>query len=431
MRRIIFTSCHSRANDASRSLLIFAVCMLAMHCWHSVQTRVACGEEISRRGNTVRFNTPVTGKLPKDVQAVITDQDAGTADEITDEEVQLVAAAAELNSLDSLEAMDEVRELGGRPEGHPGPACCVPTLPECCCGRREFWIVNTRCAPTCKGLDQGLDKITYWKEEGRDNWVEHTLEEFLVGADKTLPTTFWVHGNTLDNDGALVGARRVYDNVGRGVPSFRLVLWSWPAEHIKHVSPSNNIAIKWERSESQGYYLAWLVDQLDPRVPITLAGHSFGSRTVTAALQALATNYIAGHHLPPRHFVGWRPMQAALIAAGMDNNLLQPGYRHGLALTQIDRILITVNPQDRTLKVLARFSPTCSPCLGTTGIPNMPALGEQLRKVVQVYPNTWVGKAHRFSKYANSPETAAMMRPYIFYWQSAPLEDIVSPPADR
>jgi hypothetical protein len=162
-----------------------------------------------------------------------------------------------------------------------------------------------------------------------------------------------------------------------------------------------------------------------------VSGHSFGARTVTSALQALATNYIAGYHLPERHFVGWRPMQASLIAAGMDNNLLLPGYRHGLAITQVDRLFITVNPDDRTLKVLSRFSPTCAPCLGSTGIPNITAMGDQLPKIVQVYPNTWVGKAHRFSKYARSPETAAMMRPYIFYWQSAPLEDIASPPPTR
>lgn len=408
--------CFIRRRVVTRIALAIAACVLIARGWHSSVAPVARGEEISPRGNIIRFVQPVTNRLPRDVQAVVSDHD-----------IRLVVAAKELESLDKVDAADEDSECA-KPANHAGPADHVPCLPDCCCGRREFWIVNTRCAPPCKGLDRGFDKITYWKEEGRDNFVQHTLEEFLVGADKSLPTTFWVHGNTLDNDAALVGARRVYDYVGKGVPSFRLVLWSWPAEHIKHVSPYDNIMIKWERSEAQGYYLAWLVDQLDPRVPITLAGHSFGARTCTAALQCLATNFIACHQLPERHYVGWRPMQGALIAAGMDNFLLSPGYRHELALSQVDRMFITVNPDDRTLNILARLSPACAPCLGTTGIPNLWALGIEQRKVVQVYPNAWVGKAHRFSKYAKSPETAAMMRPYIFYWQSPPLEDIASPP---
>lgn len=295
------------------------------------------------------------------------------------------------------------------------------------CGRREFWIVNTRHAPLCKGLDKGLDKITYWKCERGRGWVRHSLDEFLAAVEPSLPTTFYVHGNTLDNEQAIQGARQVYDRIGRGVPSFRLVLWSWPAEHIKGMSAIDNILVKARRCESQGYYLAWLVDRLDPQVPISLAGHSFGARTVTAALQGLAADRIAGYELPERKYQGRRPMQAALVAAAMDNTLLLPGYRHGLALTQVDRMLITKNPQDRSLRLFSLLSETGVDALGTTGIPGLARLPDR-NKVRQLVPSRWVGKAHRWSRYTNSPGAAASLRPYFFYQDAAPLGD-VGPPA--
>jgi hypothetical protein len=282
-----------------------------------------------------------------------------------------------------------------------------------CCQPRQFWVVNTRCAPPCNHFDQGLDRITYWREEGENHWVEYSREDFLLAMDPSAPVTFYVHGNTLKNDQAIKGARRIYHNVGRGVPTFRLVLWSWPAERIKHLGIINNFLVKADYSDYQGYYMAWLVDQIDPRAAISLTGHSYGARTVLWTLQGLATGRLFGCDLPPRQHEGRRPMQGALICPALENYTLLPGCHHDRALTQVDRMLITVNPDDHTLHTFSRIIQ--APVLGVSDAPLRRLPAEQRAKVVVVVPTAWSGKAHRFSRYANSPEIADLLRPYMIY----------------
>jgi hypothetical protein len=276
----------------------------------------------------------------------------------------------------------------------------------------EFWIVSTRKAPTRCNLDQGLPCIEYYKRVGRDRYRQYSLDEFLMAMDPSLPTCIYVHGNTLDWDGAIEGGTRVYRKIGRGIDGFRLVLWSWPAETIKGAGIEGNVVIKADRAESQGYYLAWLVDLLDPRLPLSLAGHSYGCRTITAGLQGLATGHVAGYQLPERQYTGWRPMEACLVAAAMDKWLLTPRGRHALAVTQVDRMLITVNPKDRTLGLLPKWFPW--EALGREGLPTAP-ISPYDQRVVQMESTSWVNKAHRFQAYATDRELADRLRPYFFY----------------
>ncbi len=307
-------------------------------------------------------------------------------------------------------------------EGYPVLGVDAPCPPVCrdvrlCIDRcqwaeGEFWIVSTRQAPKQCNLDQGLCCITYWKRTGRDSYQQYSLDEFLMAMDPSLPTCIYVHGNTLDWDGAIEGGTRVYRKIGRGVHGFRLVLWSWPAERIKGAGLEGNVVEKAEMSESQGYYLAWLVDLIDPRTPLSLVGHSYGCRTVTAGLQGLATGRIAGYRLPPRQYIGWRPMEACLVAAAMDKWLLTPRGQHALAVTQIDRMLITVNPKDRTLALLPKWFPW--EALGLDGLPTRP-IAPYDQRVLQMESTSWVNKAHRFQAYAHDRDLADRLRPYFFY----------------
>ena len=307
-------------------------------------------------------------------------------------------------------------------EGYPvlGPDAPLPPvcrdvrlcIDRCKPARGEFWIVSTRKAPVRCNLDQGLGCIEYYKRVGKDRYQKYSLEAFLMAMDPSLPTCIYVHGNTLDWDGAIEGGTRVYRKIGRGIDGFRLVLWSWPAERLKGYGLEGNVVEKAYRAESQGYYLAWLVDLLDPRLPLSLAGHSYGCRSITAGLQGLATGHIAGYQLPERQYTGWRPMQACLVAAAMDKWLLTPRGRHALAVTQVDRMLITVNPKDRTLALLPKWFPW--EALGLTGLPARP-IAPYDQRVLQMESTSWVNKAHRFQAYATDRELADRLRPYFFY----------------
>ena len=297
------------------------------------------------------------------------------------------------------------------------------STPRC---RREFWVVNTRHAPLCKGLDLGVKQITYWKREN-GNLVRKSLEEFLAGVDPSLTTTIYVHGDMTNRRLALRIVDKVMNGVGRDVPAYRMVLWSWPSQYRFGMGIRGNVLAKARWSESQGYYLAWLVDKINARTSLSLVGHSFGSRTIAAALQGLATNCIAGYDLGPRNHTAWRPIQAALVAPAFDNRWLWPGWRYGKAMSQIDHILVTRNPNDRLLRVYSdKYLPAGVRALGLTGIPQAEErLGDQKSKWATSFNAAFAGTAHRWSRYADAPGASRRLRPHFFY-ENAPTAEEVS-----
>lgn len=278
-------------------------------------------------------------------------------------------------------------------------------------GLQEFWIVNTRRAPTCRDLVDGVNRIEFSRKIDHRQ-VHVGRDEFMAAIDPSLPNVVYVHGNSLDSEEAVTSGEGLIDGIGPHVPPYRFILWSWPADRIPGMNYPDNARVKSARSELQGYYLAWLIDQIDPMTRFSLVGYSLGTVSVTAALDGLARGTVAGHPLfETKHVVG-RPVQAALLAAAEENNWLWPDQRHGLALTQVERALVTINRRDRLLRQFIRL--TSAPALGTSGIPETARLGELQSKVKQFVVTPYLGGAHRWSRYTKSAAIMALLRPYLF-----------------
>lgn len=324
-------------------------------------------------------------------------------------------ALSELELADSEdlgEALQQACELTCDPqECQECPSC--PGQCDCC--RREFWVVNSRCAPTCccTGLCQGVGQLRYQRLLG-DELVEVSCEQFFAAMDPSLPTTLYVHGNGLDPDKALKAGLRIRDEIGKNAGSHRFVLWSWPAEGEDGLGIIGNLSMKLERCHGQGYYMGWVIDRLHPNVRLSVAGHSYGCRVVCSALQCLAANGVAGCSLEPRQYRGCRRMQAALVAAALDNDSLLPGHEYGLAVTQVNRILIAYNPKDRVLAMYPLVSPSGNKALGATGIPEPGVFPSQSAKVQTIMTTVFVFKSHRFLRYTNSRRMVAELCPYFF-----------------
>jgi hypothetical protein len=234
--------------------------------------------------------------------------------------------------------------------------------------------------------------------------------------DPKVPTTFFVHGSFLKHKGAIEAGWRFYRQLDGSIGPFRLVLWSWPAERIRHMSPIENYRVKAVRSEKQGVYLAALIERLDPDLPLGLVGQSLGCRTICAALEGLASGEVAGEALPPRGLTVPRHIRAGLLVPAFDPRYLWSSGRYGHALSQVDRMLIAYNPNDRLLRAYSRrISPQV---LGRDGI-DPSRLGDDRQKLVQVNSSSWVGRAHRLSRYTKSDESLAWLRRYVFL----PAED--------
>jgi hypothetical protein len=168
--------------------------------------------------------------------------------------------------------------------------------------------------------------------------------------------------------------------------------------------------IKAVRSEAQGFYLAHLMDQVPPETPLGLVGYSYGARLGTAALHLLGGGRLVGNQLGERLHPERAPISAVLLAPAVNNDWLLPGRRHGLALEQVDRMLILYNSRDIVLKRYRFLDPSRPQALGYTGMVWTPAA---TGRVTQVDVTSWLGRSHQAEDYLNTPALVRRMVRYL------------------
>jgi hypothetical protein len=156
---------------------------------------------------------------------------------------------------------------------------------------------------------------------------------------------------------------------------------------------------------------------MDPHVPVSLIGHSFGVRIATGALHLLAGGSLAGRVLPVGPPTRRSPARVVAISAAMDHHWLLPGRRHGLAMDLVDRMLVMYNPCDCVLKRYPLISESRSGhALGYTGLVGSSWLGEAAERIEQIRSTPWVGRSHSMQDHTRC---TALMRPMarVALWQ--------------
>jgi hypothetical protein len=176
----------------------------------------------------------------------------------------------------------------------------------------------------------------------------------------------------------------------------RFVILSWPADKIDG-GPLDDIRVKSYRTDPQGYYLAWLIDQINPDARVSIIGYSYGARIAAAALHFLGGGRVNGWELDNRVHPQRRAIHVALVAGAIDNHWLLPGHRYGRALSQTAHMTIVYNPCDRVLKRY-RFlycRKSSAQALGYTGFAGLNRLSAtDRRKIRQINSSGYMGKSH-------------------------------------
>ncbi len=270
----------------------------------------------------------------------------------------------------------------------------------CCNPAPELWVLNTRHLPRCSNLDNAFECISYQRyDRCRGCFVKETRESFLA-QEASMPTLFYVHGNTLKHKGAMKGFWDMYDSLRCCPGRKRLVCWSWPAQRVFKTKGlrfgemiEKNLRIKYVYSEYQGYYLAKLVDQMSLTQRVTLSGHSYGAITCSVALHLMGGGCIRGLTLAGAEPVERANLRGAMISGAFDYDMLIPGHRYGQAFVAAEKIFSTFNCHDKTLKKWPDTSWTGRQALGYIGLPAR-CLGQYRHKLCQMntYPEN--GKSH-------------------------------------
>ncbi len=230
-----------------------------------------------------------------------------------------------------------------------------------------------------------------------------------------MPTTVFIHGYGTNADWAVRHGNELYGLMKQqacGRP-FRLVVWSWPADHVGRYRP--DVQDKICRSDVEAYYLARVLAHLPKGTPLSLEGYSLGCRTASGALELWAGGPVAGRSLAAEVLAGWnntgpRPIRVILMAPAMDADSLEPCCPRGLAPLAVERFLVVVNGCDRALKLYSRIYGRHGPeALGHVG----PA-GSAGGKLEVVDVCCEVGKKHDFDLYQSSSAVYQRLAWYTF-----------------
>lgn len=277
----------------------------------------------------------------------------------------------------------------------------------------QLWLISTRQAPSCNHVDS--EALGYWRLDGCQ-WTPSDLTSFLAADNPAIPTVFFVHGNDNDEERAVDVANQIYQHllcVANGRP-FRMVIWSWPSDKVTR-RLRQDTQIKAARSDDESFYLAAVIDRMNPAVRVSLSGYSFGSRVVSGALELLAGGSINCQALPRTSTACRVPMRAVLIAAGMDADWLMPGHRNGMALTPVEHMLITTNQADPVLKHYGLMYHIHGPLgMGYSGPLGTSCMGEQAEKLDAINITCEVGHKHRWEYYFSSGTLRCKLGWYAF-----------------
>jgi hypothetical protein len=301
-----------------------------------------------------------------------------------------------------------------------------PTLPR---PQDELWLVSGR-GLGCGDLQQRVAKLQIWRYDREESWTKANLDEFLASDDPSFVTTIFVHGNRISCDEAFTKGWSAYRTLVRCADErpIRFVVWSWPSEAVD--GPLNDARVKAGRTDPAAFHLAWFVDQLNPQVPVSYWGHSFGARVVTGALHLLGGGEIQGARLEERRHADRQPMHAVLLAAALDDDWLLPGHCHGQALSQTASLLLVNNGCDRLLQRyhLIYGRRCCQQALGYVGLNTSYLPAGDAEKVSQIDACCQVGKRHTLDNYLASSFLVAQMRPHLLFSTGEPQSRSLAEP---
>lgn len=287
-------------------------------------------------------------------------------------------------------------------------ACGVsaPAIASQCgdCGQAEarsedqIWLVSTRHLGSigCDG-EAGPDVLVY-RCDSRGCWVAADLDAFYGSDDPKAITCFYVHAARVDHAEVVPRSLAVYRALVAGenpdVP-IRLVIWSWPADKTRRpLQDFRRLAV---RADSEACRLARFLSGVNPDVKVSLVGFSMGPRIITGALHLLGGGELEGFKLADGALGRRVRVRAVLWAPALHSDWLWPGHYHGMAMSQVDHMLVLYNSCDPVLARYAALDPCSSPeALGYVGLPCPERLGEARARIEAEDLRGVVGKAHSF-----------------------------------
>jgi hypothetical protein len=285
----------------------------------------------------------------------------------------------------------------------------------------ELWLVSTRSLPLAGDCCVPRFAPNVFRFLCGRGFVRATLAELIADEDPERPTFIYIHGNDSDADDAAETGLDLYNRLlnSRCARPIRLIIWSWPSEEVVKCV-RQDARIKACRTNIEGYFLAVFIDLLPAHIHVGVAGYSYGARVATGGLHILGGGTLEGRRIATRRHPDRDPLRCVLMAAATDNDWLLPGRPHGRAVSQVERMVITISRIDHVLC----FYPYLWGCggpdaLGVTGLINAGSLGPDAAKLAHIDVTRAVHRRHAWNNFAEAPEVMSLLRHELMHWPAA------------
>ncbi|MDO4575939.1 MAG: hypothetical protein Q4D98_12080 [Planctomycetia bacterium] len=247
----------------------------------------------------------------------------------------------------------------------------------------DIWQVDTSAASLVNPDASQTARIVVHRWRGSD-WERTSLEDFYGSQAPGQPVLFFIHGNRVTPDTALMEALSVLRRVP-ALPQVRLVVYHWNADRVSR-RPRPEFATKAVYADYQGFYLSYMLQNMQVESPVGLVGHSFGCRTVLSSLHLLGGGMYAGRPLDSATGKAPSQIRAFLVAAATDRTDLIPGGRFQRALDPAQLIAMTQNRGDTALKLYPEIGLTgrLPEAMGLVGPATQGLDSESIRKLLMV-----------------------------------------------
>lgn len=268
------------------------------------------------------------------------------------------------------------------------------------------------CSPEALLRGARFQSYSIYDESGMRRWMRSDVSA-LAGTDPATKTVIFIHGNQISAGDAKVQALAVYRRLvemGDGEP-IRFIIFSWPSDRIGGLL--KDVRVKAARTGPAGCQLAWLIDQIPAETPVSLVGFSFGARIATGALHILGGGHLGGCGLVERVNPDRTPINVVLMSAALHAHWLGEGRYHGLAMTQVDQMLLlnnTADPAMRYYRLIDRSRPQALGYRGPT------CLNAYYRSKIHMRDlSRQIGSEHDLYCFLNLPSAMAMSWDYATY----------------
>jgi hypothetical protein len=275
---------------------------------------------------------------------------------------------------------------------------------------RQVWVISSRAA--CGIVPGSGPRLSAWRyDRAAGRWAGSDVDSFLASGSPDVPTVFFVHGYRISHNEAFRTGWMAFQRFSAQVPSdqpLRFVVWSWPSAQVQGILA--DMRSKACQCDLHAYYLAWLLDRIDPREPVSLIGYSLGSRLIAGALHLLGGGRLAGRSLTQRANPARPPMRAVLMAGALDAHSFAPHGRNGRALAAVKQMLVMVNPADYVLRFYGLLYGLGG---GPDAVGYVGAAGADDRKLKHWNVSRYVGEEHGCESYLFHPAIMAGLKNYI------------------